>query len=67
MLCELTSGLGEFMRGLQQRLRRDAADVKTGPTEAAAAINTSRFEPELGSPDRRDVTPPDRAPMMTTS
>jgi hypothetical protein len=57
VLGELTSGLGEFMRGLQQRLRRDAADVETGPTEDAAALDASRFEPELGSPDRRDVTP----------
>src|SRR6266852_5392815 len=50
-------GLGEFLRGLQQRLRRNAADVEAGPAEAGAAFDASRLEPELCRADRRDVTP----------
>jgi len=57
VLGELASGFGEFMGGLQQRLRRDAADVEAGPAEADAALDASRCEPELGGSDRRDVTP----------
>src|SRR5207302_5904529 len=40
---------------LQQRLRRNAADVETGPAETGAAFDASGLQPELRCPDRRDI------------
>ena len=55
VLSEVALGLGELTRGLQQCFRRNAADIKAGPTQVAAVSDACRFEPELGGPDRRDV------------
>jgi hypothetical protein len=48
-------GLGEFFRGLQQRLRRDASDIEARAAEAIAAFDASRSKPELSRPDRRNI------------
>ena len=55
VLGERVPGFGEFLRGLQQCLRRDAADVEAGAAEAVAALDAGRLEPELRRPDRRDI------------
>ena len=55
VLGELASGLDEFMGGLQQRLRRDAADIETGAAEAPALLDAGDLHAELRRPDRRDI------------
>src|SRR5205814_2633553 len=48
--------LGEFLRGLQQRLRGDAADVEAGAAEPLASLDAGDAHTELRRTDRRDVS-----------
>ena len=48
-------GLLEQMRGVQQRLGRDAADIEAGAAERAALLDAGDLEPELGRLDRGHV------------
>ena len=52
---ESVPGLLEHLRGVQQRLRRDAADVETGSAEGGALLYDGDVEPELGGLDGTDV------------
>src|SRR5262249_20622807 len=56
VLGERMLGLNEPFRGLQQRLRWNAADVEAGSTEAVAAFDAGDGEPELCRADCRDTT-----------
>ena len=49
------AGLLEQMRGVQQRLGRDAADIEAGAAERAALLDAGHLEPELGRLDRGHV------------
>ncbi len=60
---DLHTVVGEFVRRhlvvvrrLQQRLRRDAADVETGAAQLAALFHHGRLEAQLRGADRRYVT-----------
>src|SRR5258707_14241067 len=44
-----------FLRGLQQRLRGDAADIEAGAAEPVAALDAGGLQAELRCADRRDV------------
>ena len=48
-------GLGDHLRGVQQRLRRDAADVEADPAQGVAAVDDHDLEPEVGRAERRGV------------
>ena len=63
---ELVARLLVVVRGLQQRLRRDAADVEAGAAEGRPLLDAGGLQAELGGTDRRDVAagPP---PMITRS
>ena len=50
---ELVPGGLEQFRGMQQRLRRDAADVEAGAAERLALLDDGDLEAELGRLDRR--------------
>ena len=43
------------LRGLQQRLRGDAADIEAGAAERAALLDAGRLEAELRRADRGDI------------
>ena len=54
----LLDGVLEGVGGVDQRLRRDAADIEAGaaqPAFAAALLDQHRVEAELAGADRRDV------------
>src|SRR6185312_1775374 len=43
------------VRGLQQRLRRDAADIEAGAAERAALLHAGRLKPKLRRADGADI------------
>ncbi len=47
--------LGEMLRRLQQRLRRDAADIEAGAAERGALFDAGDAHAELRRADRRDI------------
>ena len=47
--------LGDHPRGVQQRLRRDAADVQTDAAEPFVALDEDRLQPQVGRPERCGV------------
>ena len=52
--CHLL-GLGHDARRVQQRLRRDAADVQAHAAEALVALDQDRLQPEVGGAERGRV------------
>ena len=55
MLGQRMAGFSEFLGGLQQRLRRNAADIEASPAEGLAHLDACGFEPELSGADRRNI------------
>src|SRR5258708_3933260 len=45
----------EFLGGLQQRLRGNAADIEAGAAECAASLDTCDAQAELRRADRHDI------------
>ena len=54
-------GVGVFLRCMQQRLRRDAADIEAGAAQGRRALDAGRAQPELGGADSRDIAAGARA------
>src|SRR5690606_27447130 len=54
-LLEIVPGLVEHVAGVEERLRRDAADVQAGPAERLAALDAGRLQPQLRAADGADV------------
>ena len=52
---EVVARLLEQMRGLQQRLGRDAADIEAGAAEGGALLDHRHLHAELGGADRRHI------------
>ena len=52
---EMGAGLLEQLRGVQQGLRRDAADVEAGAAEGRPFLDHGDLHPELGGADGADV------------
>ena len=48
-------GVGVFLRRMQQRLRRDAADVEAGAAESGRALDAGRAQPELSRANGGDI------------
>jgi hypothetical protein len=48
---EMVARFREEFGGMEQRLRRDAANVETRPAMSCAFLDDGRLEPELGCPD----------------
>src|SRR5262249_35637187 len=48
-------GLGVFFGGVEQRLRRDAADIEAGAAQRLALVDAYRLHAELCRPDRGDI------------
>ena len=48
-------GLGDHLRGVQERLRRDAPDVEADPAEGVAGVDHQRLDAEVGGPERGGV------------
>ena len=55
MTGEPRLGVGVFLRRVQQRLGRDAADVEAGAAESGRALDAGRAQPELSRADGGDV------------
>ena len=55
MLGELVLRLVEMLRGLQQRLGGDAADIEAGAAECRALFHAGDLHAELGGADRADI------------
>jgi hypothetical protein len=55
VLGERMLGLGIFLRGLQQRLRGNAADIEAGAAGRAAPVDAGGLEAELRRADRGDI------------
>ena len=53
--AEVVARLLEQMRGLQQRLGRDAADIEAGAAEGGALLDHRHLHAELGGADRRHI------------
>ncbi len=49
------AGLMEALRGEEQRLGGDAADIEAGAAQGLALLDAGRLQPELGRADRRDI------------
>ena len=54
-LGKAMSGLLEHLRGVQQRLRRDAADVEAGAAVGRALLDHRDLHAELRRADRADI------------
>ena len=52
---EIVARLLEQVRGLQQRLGRDAADIEAGAAEGRALLDHRHLHAELGGADRRHI------------
>ena len=52
---EVVAGLLEQVRGLQQRLGRDAADVEAGAAQRRVLLDDRHLQAELGGADRRHI------------
>ena len=52
---EIVAGFLEQVRGLQQRLGRDAADIEAGAAEGRALLDHGHLHAELGGADRRHI------------
>jgi hypothetical protein len=48
-------GLGEHLGGVEQRLRRDAADIEAGSAERVALLDDADLQPELRGADGADI------------
>ena len=55
VLAEAVADLLEQVRGVQQRLGWDAADIEAGAAQSAALLDAGDLQAELGRLDRRDV------------
>ena len=55
VIGEMRRGLDEFFGTLQQRLRRDTADIEAGTAEHAALVDAGDLHAELRRADRRDI------------
>ena len=55
VLGEIVARLLEQVRGLQQRLGRDAADIEAGAAEGRALLDHGHLHAELGGADRRHI------------
>jgi hypothetical protein len=56
MLLEMLSGILIVMRGLQQGLRRDAADIEASAAGRATAVDAGGIEAELGGANRGHIS-----------
>src|SRR6185312_1747830 len=54
-LAEAVTGLRKQFGGVQQRLRRDAADVEAGAAEGRHLLDHRGFQAELHRADRADI------------
>ena len=55
VLGKMVPRLFELLRRMQQRLRRNAADIETCAAKRAAFIDAGGFKTKLGSPDCGDI------------
>ena len=55
ILAKRVPGLLEQLGGVQQRLRRDAADVEAGAAEGRALLDHRDLHAELRRADRADI------------
>ena len=57
ILAKCRFRLVDHLRGMQQRLRGDAADIEAGAAQGATALDTSHLQAKLSRTDGADIAP----------